>query len=340
MENDHVRVELSREGRLISMLHKRSGRESLAPGEEGNRFVMFDDRPNAFDAWDVDAFHLETRRELSGAIRASVIESGPLRAGVSFEYQFGPTTLKQHVFLQGGAGYLEFDTEVDWQHRRKFLKVEFPVAVRARHAAYEMPFGVAWRPTTFNNSFEMAQFEVPGHRWMDFSEEGFGTALFTDSKYGYACHENVLRLSLLRGPNYPDPAADLGHHRFRYALYPHSGSLVDGAVVRLAHAFNDPLLPVAGEFSVGTLFSVDSPHIIIDTVKQAANSQDVIVRIYECHGARGDVTLQAGFSVQTALRTNLLEEPIEHLSVEGNRMNLAFRPYEILTLRLILARAG
>jgi alpha-mannosidase len=67
----------------------------------------------------------------------------------------------------------------------------------------------------------MAKFEVCGHHWADLSEYGFGVALMNDSKYGYACHGNVLRLSLLRSSKQPDAEADMGSHRFKYCLAPH-----------------------------------------------------------------------------------------------------------------------
>lgn len=334
LENRTVRAEFGRDGLLRRTLHKPTGRETLPAGESGNRFVLFDDRPNAFDAWDVDAFHLETRKELPGAGKARILERGPLRAGLEFHYDFGLTTLTQRVFLEAGSGHLEFDTEVDWQHRHKFLKVEFPVDVRAREATYEMPFGLARRPTTFNNSVEMAQFEVPGHRWADLSEPGFGAAIFTDSKYGYACHGNVLRLSLLRGPTDPDPEADRGRHHFRYAFYPHAGGIIEGEVLRRAHEFNQPFLVARGDLPEGSLFSVDSPHLVIDTVKEAADSKDVVVRLYECHGARGRAALKTSLPIQAAIRTNLLEEPLGQAAWKSGTTRLEFKPFEIITLKL------
>src|ERR687895_716125 len=86
-----------------------------------------------------------------------------------------------------------------------------------------MPFGYAEPPTHFSTSFDRAKYEVPGHRWADLSEHGFGVAVLTDSKYGYSCYGNELRISLLRSPTSPDPEADQGSHEFAYAVMPHAG---------------------------------------------------------------------------------------------------------------------
>ena len=45
------------------MLHKATGRETLAA--PGNRLELYEDRPVAFDAWDIDPSALETRRDFA-----------------------------------------------------------------------------------------------------------------------------------------------------------------------------------------------------------------------------------------------------------------------------------
>ena len=59
--------------------------------------------------------------------------------------------------------------------------------MHARTATYEMPFGYAERPTHWSSSWDRARYEVPGHRWADLSEHGFGVALLNDCKYGWSC---------------------------------------------------------------------------------------------------------------------------------------------------------
>ena len=155
--------------------------------------------------------------------------------------EFGASTITQTMRLASGSRRLEFDTEVDWHERHKFLKVAFPVDVHASRATYEIQFGHLERPTHTNTSWDVARFEVCAHRWADLSEPGYGVALLNDCKYGYDIHGNVMRLSLLRAPGWPDPESDQGAHRFSYALFPHAGDLRAAGVVAEAEAFNLPL---------------------------------------------------------------------------------------------------
>jgi alpha-mannosidase len=101
------------------------------------------------------------------------------------------------MWLYAADPRIDFPTRVEWRDQRKLLKVAFPVAIRARRATYDLPFGNIERPTHRNTTWEQAKFEVCGHKWADLSESNYGVALLNDCKYGYDVHENVLRLSLI-----------------------------------------------------------------------------------------------------------------------------------------------
>ncbi len=82
-------------------------------------------------------------------------------------------------------------------------------------------------------------------RWADLGagRDGkvHGLSILNQSKYGYDAAGNVLRFTLLRSPKWPDPEADMGHHHFHYALYPHAGTWKDALTVRHGYEYNYPL---------------------------------------------------------------------------------------------------
>ena len=85
-------------------------------------------------------------------------------------------------------------------------------------------------PDPCNTSWEQAAFEAVAHRFVDLGEPGFGLALLNDAKYGHSVAGNVLGLSLVRSPIYPDPLADEGEQCFTYALMPHAGAWHEAGV--------------------------------------------------------------------------------------------------------------
>ncbi|XP_004056597.4 alpha-mannosidase 2C1 isoform X10 [Gorilla gorilla gorilla] len=347
LDNGIIRVKLDPTGRLTSLVLVASGREAIAEGAVGNQFVLFDDVPLYWDAWDVMDYHLETRKPVLGqAGTLAVGTEGGLRGSAWFLLQISPNSrLSQEVVLDVGCPYVRFHTEVHWHEAHKFLKVEFPARVRSSQATYEIQFGHLQRPTHYNTSWDWARFEVWAHRWMDLSEHGFGLALLNDCKYGASVRGSILSLSLLRAPKAPDATADTGRHEFTYALMPHKGSFQDAGVIQAAYSLNFPLLalpaPSPAPATSWSAFSVSSPAVVLETVKQAESSpqrRSLVLRLYEAHGSHVDCWLHLSLPVQEAILCDLLErpDPAGHLTLRDNRLKLTFSPFQVLSLLLVL----
>jgi alpha-mannosidase len=328
LENRYLRVTLAPSGSVESVFHKPSGREALAA--PGNRLVLYDDDPVAFDAWDIDPYTLRTGRDAAPA-DAYDVKVTPVRVEVTFERRLGRSShVQQIVRLDAASRRLEFHTKVDWRESHTLLKAHFPLAVRARTATYEMPFGYAERPTHYSTSFDRARYEVPGHRFADLSEHGFGAALLTDSKYGYSCYDGVLAISLLRSPKSPDPEADMGRHEFAYALLPHAGGWRDAGVLAQATAFNAPLRRTAFDLE-GSFATVDGG-LVLDTIKRAEDSDVIVLRLYEPYGGRGRARVRVAAPYARAHRATLLEDAGDALEVHDGEIAIPFRPHEIVTV--------
>ncbi len=336
LSNGLVAVTIDDDGLITSLEDLVRDREAVEPGERANMFQLHHDLPNHFDAWDVDPGTFDRAVDQCRAASVEVLEEGPLRVSVRVTRPLGGSSrIVQDIRLSAGSGLVEFATEVDWQERHRFLKVAFPLALRARHASYEIQFGHLERPTHANTSWDAARFEVPAQRWASLDEPGFGVALINDCKYGYDVRRNVMRLSLLRGPGWPDPEADVGTHRFRYALYCHDR--LDDVVSR-AEAFNLPLRVVdgrtadAGAPAAGALVRLEGASL--SAVKLADDgSGDLVVRFYEHAGAHGSAVIAAD-GVTGATRADLLERPLGDLAVDEGRLRVALRPFELVTARL------
>uniref|UniRef100_A0A8C3MFV5 alpha-mannosidase n=1 Tax=Geospiza parvula TaxID=87175 RepID=A0A8C3MFV5_GEOPR len=346
MENGVIAVCLDAMGHLTSLQLLDSGRESVPDGCCANQFALFDDVPLYWDAWDVMDYHLETRKPVTTLLKPLEITlAGGLRGSVSFSLQVGKSsTLTQEIILDAMCPYLRFLTQVEWKEAHKFLKVEFPVQVRSTNATYEIQFGHLQRPTHWNTSWDWARFEVWAHKWLDLSEHGFGVALLNDCKYGASAHRNVLSLSLLRAPKSPDATADIGHHQFTYAVMPHRGSFQEAGVIQQAYNLNFPLHVVPAsraQCPAWSAFSVSSPAIVLETVKQAGagveEGRAVVVRLYEALGSTVTAWLQTPLPVKEAMLCDLLERPLAQgrLPLEQQGLRLSFTPFRVLSVLLV-----
>jgi alpha-mannosidase len=343
LENEFLRVELNKAGDITRIYDKKAEREVLPEGAVANQWIAFEDRPLNWDAWDIDIFYDDKSWLPEPASSIKVIEGGPFRGTLKISRKILSSPYTQRISLAHNSPRLDFETDINWQERKVLLKAAFPVDILSPTATYEIQWGNVQRPTHHNTSWDWARFETAAQKWVDLSEGGYGVSLLNDCKYGHDIHQNIIRLTLLRGTTAPDPDADLGDHNFSYSLLPHQGSW-DEETVKEAYALNNPLL-VWGEKSGGSLepsraegFSLaalDQPHLVIETIKRAEDGEGLIIRLYETQRKRGPFALTTGFSIAKAWRTNILEENQESLPVKKNRVEGFIKPYQIYTIRVI-----
>jgi alpha-mannosidase len=334
IENEILRVEIAADGALEGVYDKEVGREVL--DGRGNRLWAYADKPPSWDAWDIHGDYEMEGEEISEAERVEIAEDGPLRVAVRVERRWRGSRITQTYRLLSASRRLDVETHVDWHERQVLLRALFPLKVRSHEATFETMYGVARRPTHRNTSWDAARFEVAAHRFADLSEAGYGVALLNDGKYGHSARGNVLGISLLKSPLYPDPLADEGEHRFTYSLFPHPGDWTEAGVTREAFALNSPLVAAANEGAPSGygFVMVEGVELGLGSLKRAEDGRGVILRLYEPHGARGPAALRFASGVGRAGRVTLLEEPEGTVEVRGDEVLLDVRPFEVLTLRV------
>ncbi len=337
LENAFYRLELGADGSLTRLFDKRADREVIAAGDVANRLQLFQDGPEHEAAWNIHASYTQREYAWEGTSSVEIVERGPVRAVARVRRTHRSTTVEQDIIIYNNLPRLDFQTRVEWRERQTLLKVAFPLAVRASHATFEVQFGALERANHRNTSWEEGKFEVCGLRWADLSEGGYGVSLLNDSKYGHDVLGNVLRLTLLRGTQFPDPEADQGAHEFTYSLLPHRGDWRVGETVRRAAELNAPLLavPVAAEQAPQSYLRVDGP-AVLETLKPAEDGDGVILRLYEPNGERGRVTVLAALPCREVLACNLVEENSDALAATGGQFAFDITPFQIRTFRLRL----
>jgi alpha-mannosidase len=351
LENEFLRVKIDpRTGCMTSLFDKRHNQEALAPAETdtggpkdrvcGNLLQAFVDKPKRWDAWNIDADFEQQHWDLDQADEVKLLESGPLRAVIRIKKHFQNSTFIQDVTLYPASPRVDVNMQVEWHEKHVLLKVAFPLSAHSDKATYEIPYGTVERPTTRNTPAEKAQFEVPAMRWADISDGKHGLSLLNNCKYGYDAKGNVLRLSLLRSPEWPDPHADEGHHEFTYSLYPHEGGWREALTVRQGYELNYKLLDMQSEKHDGALpaehafIEVKAENVVLTAMKKAEDDDSVILRFYEWAGRETDVKIQLPPGAESAQDADLMERPIGELALQGDAVTVHTKPYEIKTVKV------
>ncbi|POW14082.1 hypothetical protein PSHT_07542 [Puccinia striiformis] len=343
LANKALSVQISSRGRIVSIVDTELGRELILPGQTSG-FVIYQDQPLTYDAWNVDVFHLDTKESID-AVCVKVVEPKGLRASLLIECVYKQSKISATISLDAVPGsykedalsLIRFDATIDWHEQHKFLKFEIPLDISSEQATYEIQYGVLQRPTHKNTTWDAARFEVCGHRFADLSEFGYGVALLNDCKYGYACEGSYLRLSLLRGSTSPDPKQDQGMHTMSFGILPHRGHFLESDVPQVAIAFNNPIhlryapRHISSKDVLGPmteLFKLEglgARNVILDTIKRGEDDnfgfhsrkpiKTVIVRIYEAFGGCANVQLVTLVKAQEVFIVDVLEREIDRVQV-------------------------
>jgi alpha-mannosidase len=334
LENDLVKYTFNKAGQLISAFDKQAQREALR--EAGNVMSLYNDRPTAYDAWDIDAYH-RTEYVGSTAVQSLKLEQGPVRSVLTLTASLGEmSTMTQKITLDFASKRLDFDTTINWAEQHKLLKVAFPTSINSPEASCDIQYGYIKRPTHVNTSWDMARFEVAAHKYIDMSEPTFGVALLNDCKYGHRILDNSLELTLLRSPTWPDPDADMGIHQFTYSLLPHVDDMVRSDVMVQARCLNQK--PVCFTGFAGKIESpvkLEAANATLEVLKRAEKANHLVARIVESHGQRGTavLTVPAGCKV---IMTNLMEwTDGDVLPVVDGKVTVALKPFEIVTVKIV-----
>ncbi|NJR64938.1 MAG: alpha-mannosidase [Leptolyngbyaceae cyanobacterium CRU_2_3] len=356
LENDLIRATVDpTTGNLSSLYDKRYKRDLLS--RAGNELQAFRDSGQYWDAWNIDPQYAQYPLPPTQLERIFYEDRGPITTRIRVIRKLGQSTFNQVYVLDQGSVVLQIQTQVDWQERHVVVKAAFPLNINADYATYEIPCGAIQRPTRPQTAAEKAKWEVSALRWADLSDtvsgNAYGVSLLSDCKQGYDSKPNQIRLTLLRGSEWPDPTADRGQHQFTYAIYPHHQSWQSAQTVRRGYELNQPLrvlvtspdkvqkpvLPSSlpststGLPSTSKFLQLPSNLILTALKPSEENSRQWILRCYECQGDSVQLALQDTgllFSHYLDARSlqpvNFLEAAIAPTDFSG-----AIGPWKIMT---------
>ncbi len=343
-------------GWVRSIFDKKNGREVLTG--YGNRLQLLEDKPNAWDAWNIGLTGVEYPTKFR---KIEVVEKGPVRVVLRVYRDFRkpgdigafptdnfPTSFfKQDIILYNGVDRVDFSTDADWWETHVMLKVAFPVNVKDSLATYEIPYGSIVRATIPSNSWEKAKWEVPAERWADMSTEQsgthspeFGVSLINNSKYGYDIKGSMMRLSLLRSPVWPDPTADRGEHVMKYAIYSHAGNWKEGGTVEQGYDFNYPLIATIGTRHSGNLplsysfFKLSPSNLVLTIAKVAENSKAWVLQWYDADGKDSKADLTLPQKPKRVVESNFLEEDGASVPFSGRHVFLDTKNSSVKTIKV------
>lgn len=354
LENRFFKVVIDDKTGWVKSIYDKQQKREILKGN-GNELQLFDDRPAAWDAWNLGL----KERHPSRFRGMEIYERGPVRVCLRIYHDFlHPKAIKEYptkdfpqsfftqdVVLYSESPRIDFITQVDWWQEHMMVKVAFPLNIQTEYASYEIPYAVIQRPTQLVREEDKGKIEVPALRWADLSDSHYGVSLINEAKYGYDIKGHMVRLSLLRSPSWPDPMADRGKHLIRYALYPHPGDWREAETVLRGYEFNEPLLvqkitSTKGEFpSQYSFLQVNPANVILSSIKKAEDASNCwVLQLYESSGKSSSAQLTLPAAPAKVYSSNFLEDNLQPISCEGKIIKFDLKKYEVKTLKVFWSK--
>ncbi|PMQ01466.1 MAG: alpha-mannosidase [Dictyoglomus sp. NZ13-RE01] len=334
IENLYLILKVNSDG-TIQVYDKERKREVFEG--RGNQIWAYPDRPRSWEAWDIALDYEKYGKEVSKVESINVVEKGPLRAKIEVVKTFGNSTIKQRYVVYSKTPKIDIETEILWNEKRVMLRALFPLNINSYICHYEIPYGIYYKLTHENTSWDKAKFEFPVQRFINYSQGDFGISLLNNGKHGHSIKENILGLTLLRSPAIPDFYADLGEHKFIYSILLH-GSDWKRDCIKFAEELNRPLFAkvLKGKVTKETFINWDAPNIVFSALKRSEDGDGIILRFSEYFGWERDIELEFSFSVKRAYECNLLEENIRELPIDGRKIKIKVKPFELKTIKIVI----
>lgn len=380
IENSFYKLTVDKKTGHITSLYDKINKREVFAKEGGNIFQFFEDNPKEYDAWnigtgrlfplnDADKVELVEKGPVRAVLRVTktlgkafvpVSEKEPsltnlLGGQKNISKAPGETLFTVDIILYNNLPHIDLKIETFWKPRKLLLKLAFNLNLKSDFATFEIPYSVIERPTNPETPAMWARWEESAQKWVDYTEgikQGnlatagpasvYGLSILNDSKYGYDVKGSTLRVTLLRGPLWPDPMADRGRHVINLSLYPHAQSWKEAGTVNKGYEFNEPLLvrkeaAHKGEFKAPFSFaSSSSPNVILSVIKKQEDSNDLILRAYETNGVKTNATITLPVNAKKAEEVDMTEWNSMPLTVKAskNKLTLQMSPYEIKTIRV------
>ncbi len=217
VENRWWRLRFSRKDAApVELIDKASGRsllkaplqlfvmEDIGNAWGGENRGMFNERLSPFAALSDTEVGEYAGVEGGSSPGLRIIASGATAITVECLVGWQHTRASLQFTLYADLPYIDLNTRLHMQARRKMIKLVLPFELPDAHAFCEIPYGTIERPTD--------GMEYPCARWISIERDGFGIGVANNGQNGFdALADGTLELSITRGGIHSSWEGDAGN---------------------------------------------------------------------------------------------------------------------------------
>ncbi|MCH8939287.1 MAG: hypothetical protein IH966_07675, partial [Gemmatimonadetes bacterium] len=268
------------------------------------------------------------------------------------------------IGLAYNSPVVELDLCFDNRAKDHRLRARFPTPIRTdtivsdghfyiNHRPIEQPSGDGWvQPpsgTYPQQEFSLVQDGARGLAVLNRGlpeiaalrgDAGAGLALTLLRAVGWLSRDDFPSRGYQRvGPQLATPEAQCqGKQHFHYAVVPFAGDYIDARLKSLSQRYRTPVAAIQGvadhRVRGGSFLRKESNRTCVSAIKKHESRDTLVIRLYNLMSEKVDETLTFGRLVSAAWLIDLLEERSTELKSVAERIELVFRPHEIVTIEV------
>jgi len=362
LENKHLIVHVSKKTGDISKVFSKDLKKDVLKGK-GNVVQIFMEDSVAFFAWNIDKQY--AKKQVFPEFKSiSIIENGPVRIGVKVKKTYKEQSIIQNIFLNSDSPRVDMELNMKFYVKKAMVKVAFPIDMETHDVHAEIPYGIISRKSKPENEFHEAQWEQNCQKFVSFSENGYSVSLLNSGRYAYDVkyHEkfkNVLRLTILRTPNYPRGGSPLfsmfpsgnWHEQdeffTKYSLLISKGDYTNPEIKQQALGLNvTPLIQevknTKGDLPEDLSFlDLNPSNVFLSAIKLPEDSEKkndtIILRCYEALGKDSKCVIKFNdkYTLKNVEEVDLLElNPVNINSFDAHSLQFDIKKFEIKTFKI------
>ncbi|MBD3351780.1 MAG: hypothetical protein GF364_09875 [Candidatus Lokiarchaeota archaeon] len=383
-ESDHSKIAISKVTGLITEYIDKDLDVNVI-SKPSNRIEVFRDWFPTEPAWNIGAGYRHmpfTKNDDEIRLKdVRITEQGPVRWCIEVVHVLpeSQSEIIQRIFLYSELRGIYFEVYINWKQKDAIVKNHFSFATKSAQIIAEGPYTTEIMTADPDKKFhlEKQRWECCGHTWVAFpnQDNSWGVAVINDSKYGFDVIKDTIGMTLVRGPEYPNPSGypveerkkfnkegppthtDQEEHIIQYAIVPFSTKWQYSGFQKYAHYFNRRIIsritngienPIISKSDLmGIKVSPSNLEFVSGKKFEEfpERSNEIIIRITE----NGRRKTQGGIIFPEKLKINdidfvdLLERPWNErkVTIERNKdgyvksVSCIWGPHEILSLKLI-----
>ncbi|WP_298554144.1 glycosyl hydrolase-related protein [uncultured Algibacter sp.] len=297
-----------------------------------------------------------------------IVSDGAVYTEYKNKVKFKHADIVQYVKVHHHIKKIDFSVDIlnwDGTHNREFrfmlpldmedstIKYEVPLAIAevGKSEMKEAPRGWAWGGTYDQKPVEIHPREVMN--FISSEKDGFQVTLATDVSLAdwidptresveYTVLQGILMASHKSCHGEGNWYHQTGDHHFEFSIT--SNKANDETSYQFGNGSNHPLQVVKQDKKnySGTLptshsfFNVSDPMVRVSTIKKAEDENALILRLVELDGKNSQPTITLPKAASEVIKTNLIEEEVKTLDVNGKNIKIDLGNNAIETYKILL----